>query len=213
MNPKGKFAVIAVTGSLMVLACYFSPYNQHTHWVRWCFWGFFCGFVLPVSVAIAIGQPLPRLGLTIGDWQWGSFFVLAGLTVMAGLSFWAAKQPDFCAYYYPLAAQYREAPLIFWLSLLAYMTGWEFLFRGFLLFGLGGMPKRAELIPNDLRSWTAIGFSTLLFGLSHWGKPLPELVGSFIAGIVLCLIARRTSSCLAPIILHTLVFGLFVALV
>jgi len=205
--------VVAVSGILLTLACYYAPYNQHTHWLHWCMWGFICGFLVPVGVAIALGIRLRDLGLAIGDWVLGAVFVLVGLVVMAGFGIWAARQPDFQAYYALIVVQYQNSPLPFWVSLLAYMTGWEFLFRGFLLFGISGMPKRVEILPSTLRAWFAIGFSTLLFGLSHWGKPLPEFLGSFVAGVILCLIAWRTRSCLAPILLHTLVFGMFVNLV
>ena len=205
--------VVAVSGILLTLACYYAPYNQHTHWLHWCMWGFLCGFLIPIWVAIALGIRLRDLGLSIGDWVFGGIFVLVGLVVMAAFGTWAARQPDFQAYYALIAIQHQNSPLLFWVSLLAYMTGWEFLFRGLLLFGISGMPERVEIFPRTLKAWFAIGFSTLLFGLSHWGKPFPEFLGSFVAGVILCLIAWRTRSCLAPILLHTLVFGMFVVLV
>jgi membrane protease YdiL (CAAX protease family) len=90
---------------------------------------------------------------------------------------------------------------------MAYMLGWEFLFRGFLLFGLAGSEKP---VPTR-RLVGAVAFSTLLFGLSHLGKPLPEVVGSFCAGVILCAIAWTTQSVLAPVLLHTIVFGMFTA--
>lgn len=205
--------VVAVSGILLTLACYYAPYNQHTHWFHWCMWGFLCGFLVPLGVAISLGLRWRDLGLSVGDWVFGGIFVLVGLVVMAAFGLWAAKQPDFQAYYALIAIQHQNSPLLFWVSLLAYMTGWEFLFRGFLLFGISGMPERVEIFPRTLKAWFAIGFSTLLFGLSHWGKPLPEFLGSFVAGIILCLAAWRTRSCLAPILLHTLVFGMFVVFV
>ena len=213
MNSGAKSFVIAIAGILLTLACYFSPYNQHTHWVQWSLWGFLCGFLLPLSLSIALGLPVKDLGLTIGDWKFGAASVLLGLAVMFVFGFWASLQPEFQAYYSLIALQHESAPILFWLSLFAYMTGWEFLFRGFLLFGISGMPKQPEFFPRNLKAWSAIGFSTLLFGLSHWGKPIPEFIGSFAASIILCLIAWRTRSCLAPIFLHTLVFGMFVLLV
>jgi membrane protease YdiL (CAAX protease family) len=176
-------------------------------------WGFLCGFLIPVGVAIALGFRLRDLGLAVGDWFFGGIFVLVGLVVMAGFGVWAARQLDFQAYYTPIVVQCQNSPLTFWVSLLAYMTGWEFLFRGFLLFGISGMPKRVEIFPSTLKAWFAIGFSTLLFGLSHWGKPLPEFLGSFVASVILCFATWRTRSCLAPILLHTLIFGMFVLLV
>ncbi len=213
MNTKGQLLLVAFSGTLLTLACYFAPYNQHTHWVQWCLWGFLCGFLLPLSVAVSLNLPVKDLGLTIGDWRFGTISLLLGLAVMFGFGLWASFQPEFQTYYFPIALQHKSSPLSFWLSLLAYMTGWEFLFRGFLLFGLVGKPSQAELLPRDLKVWMAIGFSTLLFGLSHWGKPLPELIGSFVAGVILCLIAWRTNSCLAPILLHTFVFGMFTVMV
>ncbi|MFN3420968.1 MAG: lysostaphin resistance A-like protein [Armatimonadota bacterium] len=213
MGTKARPLLVAFSGTLLALACYFAPYNQHTHWVQWCLWGFFCGFLLPLSVAVALNLPVKDLGLTVGDWRFGATSVLLGLAVMFGFGFWASLQPEFQAYYFPIALQHKSSPLSFWLSLLAYMTGWEFLFRGFLLFGLVGKPTQIELLPRNLKVWKAIGFSTLLFGLSHWGKPLPELAGSFVAGVILCLIAWRTRSCLAPILLHSFVFGMFTVMV
>ncbi len=213
MSDVAKSSVIAVVGILLTLACYFAPYNQHIHWIQWCLWGFFCGFLLPLSIVVALGLSAKGLGLTIGDWRFGAMSVFLGLAVMFGFGIWASHQPEFQAYYFAIALQHKNSPVLFWLSLLAYMTGWEFLFRGFLFFGLAGKPEKDELFPNKPKVWFAVGFSTLLFGLSHWGKPLPELAGSFVAGVILCLIAWRTRSCLAPILLHTFVFGMFTAMV
>jgi len=213
MSKFAESSLVAVTGILVTLSCYFAPYNQHTHWVQWCLWGFFCGFALPLGMAVALGLSVPDLGLKVGDWRFGAMSLLVGTAVMFGLGLWASGQPDFQGYYLSLALQHKVSPSAFWLSLLAYMVGWEFLFRGFLLFGLAGKPTVKELVPRSFKVWAAVAFSTLLFGLSHWGKPLPELVGSFVAGVILCLISWRTGSCLAPILLHTLVFGMFTVMV
>ncbi len=213
MRDVAKSSVIAFEGILLTLACYFAPYNQHAHWVQWCLWGFLCGFLLPLSIAIALGLSIKDLGLVVGDLKFGAVSILLGITVMFWFGIWASLQPDFQDYYLTIALHHKNSPFPFWLSLLAYMVGWEFLFRGFLLFGLAGKPPKTELFPHDLKVWNAIGFSTLLFGFSHWGKPLPELAGSFVAGVILCLIAWRTRSCLAPILLHTCVFGMFTVMV
>ncbi len=213
MSQRARSFVIALSGTLLTLACYFSPYNQHIQWVHWSIWGFSCGFLLPLGVVIALGLPIKGLGLSVGDWKFGAMCLLLSLVVMFGLGVWASGQEEFQDYYRQIALQHKSSPLLFWLSLFAYMTGWEFLFRGFLLFGLAGEPMERELVPKKSKVWVAIGFSTLLFGLSHWGKPLLELVASFIAGMILCLIAWRTKSCLTPVLLHTLVFGMFTVMV
>ncbi|MCS7191467.1 MAG: CPBP family intramembrane metalloprotease [Armatimonadetes bacterium] len=213
MADAAKAFVIAVNGVLLTLACYFAPYNQRIHWVQWSFWGFFCGLLLPLGVSLALGLKAKDLGLRLGDWRFGIASILLGLLIMFGFGLWASFQTEFQAYYSMIVSFHKSSPFLFWLSLFAYMIGWEFLFRGFLLFGIAGKPTENELLPKKLKVWAAIGFSTLLFGLSHWGKPFPELVGSFLAGVILCLIAWRTKSCLAPILLHSLVFGMFTLMV
>lgn len=212
-QPFFSKSLIATISPVIALAAYFSPFNQHSEWHLWCFWGFLCTFVLPVGITVALGQSPLQWGLSLGDWRFGFLCVVVGLVVMTGLGLWAVNQPDFLAYYFPIAIQHQQAPGRFWLSLFAYMLGWEFFFRGFLLFGLAGQPDHLTLLPIQPKVWLAISFSTLLFGLSHWGKPVLELIGSFLAGVFLCLIAWRTRSCWAPIVLHTLVFGLFTLLV
>ncbi len=213
MRPTFEALLIAVTGTLLAAACYFSPFSQHTHWTAWCLWGFFCGFVLPLALAVALGRSPLQWGLTVGDWRLGLATIGVGFFAMLVLGLWVVHRPEFQAYYSPLAWQHQGAPLLFWLALLAYMTGWEFLFRGFLLFGLAGQPEQPTFLPRSPRVWGATAFSTMLFGLTHWGKPVLELLGSFLAGVLLCLIAWRTRSCFVPILLHTLVFGSFVVLV
>jgi hypothetical protein len=202
----GRFAhdaLIALTAILATFACYFAPVSSHVHWLGWCLWGFLCGFVLPSGMSLAMGKNLCDCGLTVGEWRLGFLAVALGTFGMALIGQWAALRPDFRDYYEPIANFLRSAPLTFWLSLFAYMLGWEFLFRGFLLFGLAGEK------PSLSRLLTAVTFSTLLFGASHWGKPLPELLGSFLAGLILCGIAWRTRSVFACVLLHTLVFGIF----
>lgn len=199
--------LITFVGVLSAVACYLAPVHPYANWIGWCLWGFLCGFVLPVGVILALGEPLTAWGITLGDWKRGLAVVVVGVTAMGAVGWWAAQRPDFRAYYLPLTAHLRANLIAFWLALAAYMLGWEFLFRGFLLFGLAGTEKP---VPTR-RLVGAIAFSTLLFGLSHLGKPLPEVAGSFCAGVILCVVAWTTRSIMAPVLLHTFVFGMFTA--
>lgn len=205
-----KTLLIGIAGSSLVAACYFAPFSQHEQWTKWCLWGFLCGFILPVSLVIAMGEPITKFGLTLGDWKLGLASVLICLLVMIPVGYWASGRAEFRDYYKPFVIQLRIAPALFWLTLLAYMIGWEFLFRGFLLFGIANLTPNQKQKTQNLQIATAIAFSTLLFGIAHYGKPPLELAGSFVAGIVLCLIALRTRSCFAPIALHAIFFGIFV---
>ena len=61
---------------------------------------------------------------------------------------------------------------------LIYLFGYEFLFRGILLFPLA----------NYLGVWTAVAINTALYSATHIPKGLEETVGAFILGTVLCLL-------------------------
>ncbi len=74
-----------------------------------------------------------------------------------------------------------------------YLFCWEWFFRGFLLFGL----------EQGIGAW-AILVQTIPFCLLHWGKPWPEVVGSFPAGIVLGFVAWRVRSFIPGFYVHWL---------
>jgi membrane protease YdiL (CAAX protease family) len=75
-----------------------------------------------------------------------------------------------------------------------YMIGWEFFFRGFMLFGLERSLGR-----------TSVLVQAIVFGLAHFRKPQLEAYGAVIAGVFLGLIALRARSFLPCIILHYLI--------
>ncbi|MGB9721748.1 MAG: CPBP family intramembrane glutamic endopeptidase [bacterium] len=96
---------------------------------------------------------------------------------------------------YPLSYTARRGLnelLVYELTHLCYMFGWEFFYRGFMLFGLS---KKI-----DYR--IAILIQTIPFALLHYRKPPLEAYGSIIAGIFLGIIAIRGKSFLPCAILH-----------
>ncbi|MDO8682526.1 MAG: CPBP family intramembrane metalloprotease [Armatimonadota bacterium] len=72
-----------------------------------------------------------------------------------------------------------------------YFFCWEFFFRGFLLFGL-----------HRAIGWPAVIVQALAFGVMHYGKPTPEFIVSFPAGIILGLLALRSRSFFPCFLLH-----------
>lgn len=72
------------------------------------------------------------------------------------------------------------------------MFAWEFICRGYLLFGF----------ERRVGGPAAIAIQTIPFAVMHVGKPAPEAIGSIIAGIVLGIIALRNRSFIPGAILH-----------
>lgn len=85
----------------------------------------------------------------------------------------------------PMMMAYAEA------SYGLYLLCWEFFFRGYMLFGL-------------MRSigWPAVVVQAAAFGLLHLGKPVPEQIASYPAGIVLGMIALNARSIAPCFALH-----------
>ena len=80
-----------------------------------------------------------------------------------------------------------------------YMFCWEFFFRGFLLFGL---------MKTRLGAAGAVLVQAIPFALLHWSwhahasKPSLEVLGSFVAAILLGILAVRTRSFLYGYLAH-----------
>lgn len=75
-----------------------------------------------------------------------------------------------------------------------YMVGWEFFFRGFMLFGLERKFGRFSIL-----------IQAMAFGLAHFKKPQIEAYGAVIAGLFLGMLALRSRSFLPCIVLHYMV--------
>jgi len=105
----------------------------------------------------------------------------------------AATRPEFQrAYPYLRLSREGGTLLLAGSGVLAfYMLGWEFIFRGYMLFALH---RRIGIV--------AVAVQMVPFALLHSGKPLPEALGSVVAGLVLGLVALRGGSFLPALILH-----------
>lgn len=73
-----------------------------------------------------------------------------------------------------------------------YLFGYEYLFRGYLLF---------PLVP-ELGIDGAIALNASLYALAHIYKGPGEAFGAFFLGIIFCLIALATGSFLIPLVMH-----------
>lgn len=98
---------------------------------------------------------------------------------------------------YPL---YRKAAhgmsyfFFYQLIQLWYMLGWEFFFRGFMLFGLERTFGRMSVV-----------IQAIPFALWHFKKPKIEAYGAIFAGIFLGVIGLRARSFLPCVLLHYLI--------
>ena len=73
-----------------------------------------------------------------------------------------------------------------------YLAGYEFMFRGVLLF---------ETV-EKIGYYPAILLNAVLYAIFHIPKGLKEILGCFILGPILCILALKTHNILIPTILH-----------
>ena len=147
-----------------------------------------CYFVVPLLVIVLVFRQSPtEYGLQIGDWRAGLAFTVAACAGLAVLMNFVASTPAFSAYYAPL----RDGPLPLPLYTAAELFGWEFLFRGFLLFAL--YPVCGPL---------AILIQAVPFTVAHFGKPELETLSCIFGGSAFGYVAWRTRSFLYPFLIH-----------
>jgi membrane protease YdiL (CAAX protease family) len=84
--------------------------------------------------------------------------------------------------------------ILYELAYVIYFVGWEFIYRGFMLFGLA----------RPL-GYYAVFIQTIPFALLHFGKPQVETLSAVLAGILLGYLALRTRSFWYGWLLHILV--------
>ncbi len=141
---------------------------------------------LPVLVIAFIGKgELSQYGLARGDGKQGALLAFLMYVPMVVVLWFASGRPDF-QQYYPLDKRILTDPayaIYFELAYGYYLFCWEFFFRGFLTFGL-----------YRWIGWWGVGLQALAFGIMHLGKPIPELIGSFIAAVILSWVALRVKS-------------------
>ncbi len=116
-------------------------------------------------------------------------FLPVGLTVVA-----AASQPDFQLQYPFYTGLHLWDQLTWELAYAAQFFALEFFFRGFILRGLS-----AEM------GASAVLAMAMPYCMLHYGKPLPECLGSIAAGTVLGILAMDTKSIWGGVTIHVAV--------
>ena len=172
-------------------------YHEQVYLIEYLYWfigDLFSFFIAPVLIIkIVLKEKVKDYGLAFGDYKTGLKITAIFLLIMLPLVWIASSLPEFSKTYphLPAAKTNWEIFLIFEAGMLLYMFAWEFIWRGFMLFGLeakfGYYSVLIQMIP---------------FLILHNGKPVPETFGSIIAGIALGILALRTRSFLYCVIAH-----------
>lgn len=191
-----KIAVLFVVSTLLLMIDSYHP--QLAPWTQW-FPGWDAAnlptkiidrtilyFIVPLLIVLVIFRQNPvEFGFTFGDWKAGIILTLIGVILVAPF-LWMTIRGDTQLHEY-----YKGlVPGLPWNTLLD-LFGWEFFFRGWLIFGFA-RKFGAE----------AIWIQAVPFALAHIGKPEVEALSTIFGGFAFGWVAWRTKSFVYPLIIH-----------
>lgn len=163
-------------------------------YLYWFIGDFFTFFLLSVLVIkFVLKEDLKNYGLQIGDFKIGLTLSIIFFIVMLPAIWFFSASPDFSAKYPHLLStrnNWNEF-IIYESGMLVYMISWEFIWRGFMLFGL-----------KEKFGYYSVLIQMIPFVILHNGKPAPETFGAIAGGIALGILAFRTNSIFYCVITH-----------
>ena len=159
-------------------------------------WGFIFLGVFPVIFILLFPEKsLKDLGLGC-SWQTAPpWWVLVVLLIILIAGFYSAKQPGNLAMYPQIRNQQWTSGLLALsgFSWVVFLLGYEFLFRGFLLY--------ASLAVMDV--WPAIALNCAIYSLAHLYKGPGETFGAIPVGILLCYLTLLTGNIWTAVGIHS----------
>lgn len=160
----------------------------------WFLSDFFTLFILStLIIKFILKENLSDYGLQFGDYKTGIQISLLFLLVMLPL-IWFVSATESFVQKYPHLHKARESWSIFFIyesGMLIYMFAWEFIWRGFMLFGL-----------KEKFGYYAVLLQMIPFVILHNGKPELETFGAIAGGIALGILALRTKSFYYCVVVH-----------
>jgi len=182
LNLDWRIATLTVTSTLLIMIDSYHSFSPWKYVDRAVLY-----LAIPLLITIFIFRQAPKAyGFQIGDWKTGLLLTLGGIVLMTPIIwFLGHNNPAMHAYYKP----YLNTSLVFYTFL--DLIGWEFIFRGWLLFGYG-RKFGAE----------AIWLQAVPFALAHIGKPEIETLSTIFGGFAFGWIAWRTRSFIYPFLIH-----------
>ncbi|HUV73347.1 MAG TPA: type II CAAX endopeptidase family protein [Anaerolineae bacterium] len=161
---------------------------------------FYC--LIPLGIIIFILREDPRdFGLRVGNWRKGALFSLLGIALMGVVIVGLAQVTEFQQYYGLTAFREPDSRGLTELALRmgVYMFSWEFMFRGFLLFGL-----------KDRLGPLAIWIQAIPFAIMHLGKPELETLSTIFGGAAFGYVDLESRSVLPSVLIHWAIYLMMV---
>ena len=191
-----KIAILTSVSTLLLIVDYYHfPILQWTKWISgWDSTGLsmkvldrtLLYFIIPMFFILVVFREHPKdYGFAFGDWKAGIVITLGAIVLIAPILWLIGRgNASFQNYYKPMVTGLP------WNTLLD-LFGWEFIFRGWLLFGYS-----RKYGPE------ALWLQAVPFALAHMGKPELETLSTIFGGFAFGWVAWRTKSFFYPLLIH-----------
>lgn len=182
LNINREIAIITIVSTLLIIIDQYHNFTGTKAYDRLILF-----MIIPILMILLVEKKtLKDYGFQLGDWKAGLAIMAVSVAVMAPILWFITKSNPAMIDYYVDRYSSSMIGLVF-LDLI----GWEFLFRGWILFGY-----QREFGDN------AIWLQAVPFAIAHIGKPEVETLSTIFGGFLFGLIAWKTKSFLYPFLIH-----------
>jgi membrane protease YdiL (CAAX protease family) len=171
--------------------------------------------IIPIYVVFALRIPLKEIGLGMPaiDAKTLKILIVCALILLiafAGIFFIKGYFAGYRGAFEGNASSTLTRFMNFMIFTSSTLTGWEFLHRGFILFGAIYVLKTRDKIGDNQAVKIAIAIVWIFEVVFHFIKPSIEAIGMLFGSPVLSYMAVRTRSIWVPFLLHLFVEILFI---
>lgn len=147
-------------------------------------------FLIPgLIIWLWFGEELADYGFKVGHWRSGLKYTLVACLFMGLLLWFVARTPAMQSYYQKHAA--KDTLYLLYINGVD-LFGWEFIWRGVMLFGLARV----------LGPGPAIFLQAVPFAFMHLGKPELETFSTIFGGAAFGYMAWKSQSFFYPFMIH-----------
>lgn len=174
----------------------FAPENRAlASWAWWFGWQGITGFLIPLIILLVWFKWKPsKAGIGLGDWKLALTLAAIYIPLVAIGTWFLSADPAFMGQYPHLRAAAFDWQMfaIYHCFFLIYWIGWEYIWRGFVLFGTA--PAFGPV--------AAIVIQMVPFAVLHASKPAAEVFLSIIGGLALGALVWRCRSFWIAVPIH-----------
>lgn len=152
------------------------------------------GIIPGIVLMLVFGKSWAEYGFRFQNHLTSIYWIVGLAAVVLPINYFNSKKPKNLAQYPMIREKEWSKGLVFEnaFSWCAYLFGYEFMFRGLLLFST--VPLMGE--------WPAIALNAAIYALVHVPKNLEETIGAVPLGVLLCLITLTTGTIWVAFFVH-----------